>query len=250
MTIGGGFEGAAFDSDYQAVLNYATTQGYTLPSTGQQTLQNQLVVDLKAGGIWSKLDTLRVYATDGSSNFALIDWKRLTDCTAINSPTFITNQGYMGNGTSSYIDTNFNPNTAIAANNYKTDDASIGAWVFTAGGNGLCGANNASNVSIRNVNSGQHRVNSGNIVTSANLSGTGLKGGNRTSSLNIVMVSNLTLTSVAVSAGANVNDTITDFKAVGSLFFSGTSSIAYAGASLVAEHTDLYNAFDTYMTSL
>jgi len=42
------------DSDYQAVLDYATTQGYTLPSASQQLLQNQLVVDLKDGGIWSK----------------------------------------------------------------------------------------------------------------------------------------------------------------------------------------------------
>ena len=47
----GGGGGGGFDADYQAVLNYATTQGYTLPSAGQQTLQNQLVVDLKAGGI-------------------------------------------------------------------------------------------------------------------------------------------------------------------------------------------------------
>jgi hypothetical protein len=45
--------GGGFDADYQAVLDYATTQGYTLPSSGQQTLQNQLVVDLKDGGIWS-----------------------------------------------------------------------------------------------------------------------------------------------------------------------------------------------------
>jgi hypothetical protein len=37
----------------KAVLDYATAQGYTLPSSGQQTLQNQLVVDLKDGGIWS-----------------------------------------------------------------------------------------------------------------------------------------------------------------------------------------------------
>jgi hypothetical protein len=83
-----------FDADYQAVLNYGTTQGYTLPSAGQQTLQNQLVVDLKAGGIWSKLDTFAVFATDGDSDFALIDWKRLSDYTAVNSPTFTTNQGF------------------------------------------------------------------------------------------------------------------------------------------------------------
>jgi len=34
-----------FDADYQAVLNYATTQGYSLPSASQQTKQNKLLVD-------------------------------------------------------------------------------------------------------------------------------------------------------------------------------------------------------------
>jgi hypothetical protein len=79
---------SSLDADYQAVLDYATTQGYTLPSAGQQTLQNQLIVDLKAGGIWSKLDTFAVFATDGDEDFALIDWIRLTQYTAVNSPTF------------------------------------------------------------------------------------------------------------------------------------------------------------------
>ena len=43
--------GVSFDPDYQAVLDYATTQGYTLPSASQQTAQNQLVLDLKAAGV-------------------------------------------------------------------------------------------------------------------------------------------------------------------------------------------------------
>jgi hypothetical protein len=116
----------AIDPDYQAVLNYATTQGYTLPSAGQQTLQNQLVVDLKDGGIWDKLDTFRVYATDGDSDFALIDWKRLIDCTGVNSPTFTTNSGFNSDGTSSYIDTNYNP--TLNAVNASLNDLSIGFW--------------------------------------------------------------------------------------------------------------------------
>ncbi len=243
------FQGGKFDADSTAILNYAASLGYTLPSLGQQVKQNKLIVDLKLAGIWTKLDTLRVYATDGSSSFALIDWKRLALCTAVNSPTFTTNQGYQGNGTSSYIDTNFNPNTAVGANNYKKDNACIGAWVFTAGGNGLCGANNATTVSIRNASSGQHRINGGNVVTSVDLSGTGLKCGNRTSSSNWAFFNNLTSTSGTITSG-DVNDTITDFKAVSTLFFSGTSSIAYAGASLVAEHTDLYNALNIYIASL
>ena len=77
---------ASFDATYQAILDYATAQGYTLPSDSQKLLQNQLVVDLKASGVWLKLDTFANFATDGSSNFALIDWKRLTQYTAVNSP--------------------------------------------------------------------------------------------------------------------------------------------------------------------
>jgi hypothetical protein len=116
-----------FDADYQAVLDYATTQGYTLPSAGQQTLQNQLVVDLKDGGIWSKLDSFRVYATDGDSSYALIDWKRLVMCTAVNSPTFTTNVGYRGNGTSAYINSNYNP--SLHAVNLSLNSASIFAYI-------------------------------------------------------------------------------------------------------------------------
>ena len=119
--------GGGFDADYQAVLNYATTQGYTLPSTGQQTLQNQLVVDLKTDGIWSKLDTFGVFATDGDSDFALIDWIRLSDYTAINSPTFTINQGFTGNGTSSYIDTNFQP---INGTNYAQNSAHFMVYCY------------------------------------------------------------------------------------------------------------------------
>jgi len=115
--------GVSFDADYQAVLDHATTQGYTLPSAGQQTLQNQLVVDLKDAGVWSKLDTFAVFATDGDSDFALIDWIRLTQFTAFNSPTFTTNKGYSTDGSSSYINTNYN--FATDSNYYTQNDAGI-----------------------------------------------------------------------------------------------------------------------------
>jgi len=122
-----GSEDFGFDPDYKAILDYATTQGYTLPSANQQTLQNQLVVDLKDAGIWSKLDTFAVFATDGDSDFALIDWKRLSDYTAVNSPTFTSNQGFQGNGTSSWINTNFNAYTQGV--NYQGLSAAFGYYI-------------------------------------------------------------------------------------------------------------------------
>jgi hypothetical protein len=71
----------------------------------------------------AKLDTFGVFATDGDSDFALIDWKRLSDYTAINSPTFNINDGYEGNGTSSYINLNFNASTETII-----DSLTFGVW--------------------------------------------------------------------------------------------------------------------------
>jgi hypothetical protein len=117
--------GSDFDSDYQAVLDFATSEGYTLPSENQQILQNQLVLDLKSNGIWSNLDAFGVLATDGDSDFALIDWVRLITMTANSSPTFATNAGFTGNGTSSFIDTLFSVSDGT---NYQLSDSSFGVY--------------------------------------------------------------------------------------------------------------------------
>lgn len=122
--------GVSFDADYQAILDYATTQGYTLPSIGQQALQNQMLIDLKLAGVWSKLDTFAKFDTDGNSSFALIDWKRLTQYTAVNNPTFTPNQGFTGNGTSNYIDTNYNPFSQAV--NFGLNNATVGTYIRTA----------------------------------------------------------------------------------------------------------------------
>jgi hypothetical protein len=115
-----------FDLDYQAILDYATTQGYTLPSESQQLLQNQLVKDLKTGGVWSRLESFGVFATDGSQDFASIDWKRLSQYTRVNTPGFTTNQGFIGDGTSKYINFNYIWGSAVS-----TSNASMGQYYFS-----------------------------------------------------------------------------------------------------------------------
>jgi len=117
--------GVSFDADYKAVLNYAKTQGYTLPSASQQGLQNQLVIDLKDAGVWSKLDLFYVFATDGDSDFASINWKdpNSHEITEVNSPAFTTNLGFSSDGVSSHLDTNFNLSTD--GTNYNQNDLGI-----------------------------------------------------------------------------------------------------------------------------
>ena len=127
---------SSMDADYRAILDYATSQGYTLPSESQRLLQEQLVIDLKDAGIWNKLDTFAVFATDGDSDFALIDWIRLTDYTVVNSPTFVSNLGYLGDGVTACIATGLNLRNS-GLNWSDTNGGIIGGYFYEMGTSGL-----------------------------------------------------------------------------------------------------------------
>jgi hypothetical protein len=111
-------------------------------------------------------------ATDGDSDFALIDWVRLITMTANSSPTFQTNLGFTGNGTSSFIDTLFSVSDGT---NYQLSDASFGAFYnnvlnrnqsgFKVGIGFRDGGNNNSNaISPRDSNQLLSGINNGNNV--------------------------------------------------------------------------------------
>jgi hypothetical protein len=238
-----------FDVSYQAILNYATTQGYTKPSAAQQIKQNKLVLDLKAAGVWSKLDTFAVFATDGNNNFALIDWKRLSQYTAINSPTFTTNEGFTGNGTSSYIDTNFIPSTNGV--NFTLNNASRMAWVSGTSTNTIIDGNGGQNNSFMNKsNSNSQRFNSSsNLSAIADNSPDGYRLYNRTSSTNtelFVGTTQYSRTQTSLSLPTQSQQILQSS--------ANRSSYKVAfygmGASLVSENTNFYNALNTYLTSL
>ena len=105
----------AASNEYQAILSRATTLGYTHPSAAQQTIQNTLLSALKSSGVWDKRDIIYILATNGDSDFATLNWKdpATFQCTKVNSPTFTTNDGYTGNGTNSYLNTNWSQSEAV-----------------------------------------------------------------------------------------------------------------------------------------
>lgn len=244
-----------FDADYVAILNYATTQGYTKPSAAQQIKQNKLLVDLKAAGIWSKLDTFAVFATDGSSDFALIDWKRKIQYTAFNSPTFTSNGGFIGNGTSSYIDTNFNPSTSGV--NYTLNNAGRYFYLKTISTlgtfyEGLSASANGNGMSSSNLASNTHRINqsTNNLNSTVNsFNNIGFKSIHRNSSTNVELFQNTTQFSRTATSTSIANSNQTIFKH-GLNFSNPQISLYGMGASLVSENTNFYNAVNTYITSL
>ena len=240
--------GVKYDADYQAVLNYATTQGYTLPSDEQKLLQNQLLIDLKDSGVWNKLDTFANFATDGGSNFALIDWKRVSLLTAVNSPTFTTNEGFTGNGTSSYINTNFNP--SIGTNNYTLNNAS--RYIYTLNVVALFDGIESS-VENRIASSGtSQRINQGTGTINSAYSfsiGAGMRSIHRTSSTNVELFSGTTQASRTATSSSVVN--ANQLISRSSTTYSANRVCMYAmGSSMITENTDFVNAYNTYLNSL
>jgi len=246
--------GFAYDADYQAILDYATTQGYTLPSEAQRLKQNTLLIALKDAGVWSKLDTFANFATDGSSQFALIDWKRLVQYNASTGPTFTTNEGFMGNGTSSYINTNFNP--ATQGVNYLQNNASRYLYMYMA--NGTSSLDGRSAASINNslrASSSNQRINQDTtplVGGSFDFNATrGMKSIHRTSSLNVTLFNdNTASTPQRTALSAAITSSNQFILRSGSAFGAHEISMYAMGANLVSENAAFVTAYNNYITSL
>ncbi len=172
--------GAVFDPDYQAILDRATFLGYSLPSSTDQVVQNQFVLDLKANNIWIDLDVLYVFANGAASLFSTLNWKNpsLYQCTLFNSPTFVAKQGWDLAPTTSYISTNFNP--ATNGVRYTLNDACRFAYIsrqvvsnlsYSLDGN----SDGTISNNIRNLASGNHKINASVAAASLNMGNAGFK---------------------------------------------------------------------------
>lgn len=244
--------GPVFDSSYNSILSYASSQNYTLPSSNQQILQNQLIVDLKNADIWNRLDVLWVYANDGGENFGRINWKSPgshTD-TLINNPEFITNQGFKGNGTNSYIDHNWNP--VAHGVNFQTNDASIMVWAYALSGNSwFTGIASITRQGFNNVSSRAQRINSSMNFneTAVSYSGTGYKSISKTSSLNATLTNGSTSTNVTYPSDVSSNES--HFALRASITYSAhTISITSYGSNIASYDSVFKTITDNYMANL
>jgi hypothetical protein len=84
-----------------------------------------------SGACGSLLDALYILATNNTTTAALNLCGTSYSLIAVNSPTFTADTGYAGNGTSSFLNTQFVPQSATTPN-YTTNAASIGAYDRTS----------------------------------------------------------------------------------------------------------------------
>lgn len=114
---------------------------------------NSFVLYLKNTGDWDKIVACWGMATE-TQTAAVLNWKHPGTFTLslVNSPTFTTKEGFNGNGTSSYLNTNWIANSH-GAGIYLQNDAGITIYTRTSGtstGNivGVVGASNVRSLAF------------------------------------------------------------------------------------------------------
>ena len=123
-SLGGG---KSWDSDLVTYIS-----GLATPlSSGQLTLLNNFILALKSGlsiiNLSDAFDVMYILANETAEAALRNLVKRSHDATAVNNPTFTALEGFTGNGTSSYIDTNYN--AATQAINYTLNTCSYGLYL-------------------------------------------------------------------------------------------------------------------------
>lgn len=260
-----GSSGGGAVVEYQAVLNRATALGYVKPSAAQQAKQNQLIIDLKSAGIWDLLDVFYVFATDGDSDYATLNWKDSSSfqTAKVNSPTFTANQGFRAPGATSYLNTGWAP--SLNGVNYTLNNSAFGFHVignsqsdlFDNGTVGAAGITTRTWASVRTGTNGtQFNINSSGALTPGSTDSSGFYHVKRSSSTatavfkNGASISSAATTAEALSERPFFICTHNGNGTPGSSITTRTYSMFFAGAGLNGLESSLYTAWNTYLTSL
>ncbi|MER9829158.1 SGNH/GDSL hydrolase family protein [Mesorhizobium sp. M0134] len=118
----------------------------TPPTTSRKAAYDRLITRLKRGDLWNRIDAAWMLAAADSQAAGLnLKGPGTFTLTPINAPTFTADQGYAGNGTTSYLKTGFIPSTNgayIALNNAhlavfnRTERAGAAGYLVGASGGG------------------------------------------------------------------------------------------------------------------
>jgi hypothetical protein len=250
--------GPSYDA---ATLAWEAAVGAINVSSGRKDLIDALIKGLKTDGIWTKLDRLWLFRAENST-CALTDLKALAVATAVNSPTFTPDRGYNGDGSTSYINTNYNPS---GSSNFTGNAACFGIWDNTTSpntGTSPIGVNYYGHYSEGTIHysdgNSYWRVNTSGAGLTVAYPGSGLHMANRsTSGANQLYRNGSSIVSDTVAATAF---TITNFYVCARNNDSGTPTagghstdqigiVIFGGTLSSTEHGNLYTRLNTYVTA-
>ena len=252
-------QGVRYEAESVALFARFSTQ----PTTARKYLIDKLIKDLKAAGVWNKLDAFYVMAAH-TAQAAQRNWKSSSNnLSPVSSPTFVADQGYTGNGTTSYLTTGLELSTAT---NYLLNSGHLAVWSRTNSqeasslsiGARTTSTTNQATMLLRNGSDlGHARMNQNvNPTGGAVADSRGFFVGSRQASNSNILYRN----GVQVNATTDVSTAKPAFAAyIGAINTGGTAgafsarqhSVASIGAGLSAAETlAFYNAVNAYMVQI
>lgn len=244
----------SLSAEAQAVIAAMTTP----PDSARATLIDNLILGLKSDGIWSKLDSIQIYAA-ADSQAARVDWVLPSRvATLTNSPTFTTDRGFTTNGTSNYVDTLYNPSTGT---NFLQNTCFFGVWSRTTGsittsGSGWFDGTRGITINPRNISALGYRMTSATATTTttpAITDGVGWFSTNRDTSTTTQAYRNGSAVTGGTigTSGAIANHTLWMGAITAASFQAREWAAMAAGGHLTStEHANLYTRIQTYMTAV
>jgi len=93
--------------------NWEWEQKHSVKSSiNQSNYINEMIAGMKKDGDWTKADRIAVVATETQAQAKVyLNSPNSTQVSEVNSPTFTAKQGYTGNGSSMYLNMNYNAST-------------------------------------------------------------------------------------------------------------------------------------------
>lgn len=249
---------AGLTGSIEDMLYYVDEDIFTVrltPQTGTQLGKaNTLIKSLKSSGVWDKLDVLVYLAHDTEAN-SLINIKQNLYNPTNQGMTFAANEGFTGNGTDAYIQTNFTP---VTTTKYQLNSAHLMMWSNTDGqsGNrdagGVFGEQLLLSILRSAGDSFQFRINDATTTGVANTDATGMFVANRpSSSVKQAFRNGVQLGTDAAVASTNIPDIGSRTFRIGGFEGSTYSSRqfrAYSiGGGLTAQQiSDFFDALTEY----
>jgi hypothetical protein len=247
----------SFDPDAQAFI---TAAGITDPI--QQNAINQLVLDLKAYSIWTKMKALYPFV-GGTATTHKYNLKNPLDTDAafrlvFNGGWTHSANGALPNGTNGYADTKLVPNTVLSQNSASYafySRTNIDALIVDIGS---VGSNGVYTLLFPRFSNGFYNVINSSIVytISTNTDSRGLFVGNRTAASVIKNYKNGTLLTTGTTASTgnnNGNIYLGAFNNNGALQYYSNRELAFgsiADGFSDTEVSNFYTAVQTFQTSL
>lgn len=252
---------SAYDSDALALFNAMSVA----PSSGDKTLINQVYLNMKAQGLYALLDDFS-FPCLADAQASALRWKTPgTPSTVVGSPTFTAYRGWQMNGSSQYINTNYNPTAFVgqfAANSatfgvYANVDPGASDTWMSMGGSG-------STAYLQPRRSGfagfGYRINNTFSIFPQPMSpnsGLGLSAVTRVDNNNTRAFKNGVLLQAGTggSIGSNLNDVFyvgaNNNAGTPANYWAGRPAFWFAGGGLSdAQHSALYTIVNTFLTAI